>query len=244
VKLLVKAWSAWAPGREDPEAWRAWAKEPVALPAEGTPNARFLPPMLRRRCTPLSKMMLRVAFDCVDESSQREVRTVFASRHGSINESLDLLRCVVEDAPLSPARFSHTVHNAQAGLFSIAAGNRQASASLAAQEDTLGCGFVEACTHLEREPGRPVLLVVGDAPLAETFAPLVDAPQVPYSLGLLLASDGEGSGIEFALSARRGPDRLVWPEALEWLRWWLGSEASLVLPGRRCGFEWRRAAAA
>lgn len=240
MRFVLESWSAWAPGLEEPEAWRTWAKDPTPLAEEGTPNARFLPPMLRRRCTPLSKMMLRTAFECVEEDARSEVRTVFASRHGSINESLDLLRCVAEDAPLSPARFSHTVHNAQAGLFSIAAGNRQASASIAAQEDTLGCGFLEACAHLERDPERRVLLVVGDAPLAETFAPLVDAPQAPYSLALLLSTDGDGSAMHFSPTTEREPSGLRWPEAIELLRWLLGEEERLAIPGAHCGFEWRK----
>src|SRR5690606_23838308 len=117
-----------------------------------------------------------------------EVRTVFASRHGSINESIGLLEAIAESGRVSAATFSHSVHNAQAGLFSIAAGNRQASSSLAGQEDSFPAGFLEALTHLQRSPQQKVLLVTGDVPLAETFAPLIDEPPASYAVGLLLAS--------------------------------------------------------
>jgi hypothetical protein len=239
----VRSWAAWAPGLESPAAWAAWAKEPAPLAAEGVPDARFLPAMLRRRCTPLTRIMLRAAYDACPEALRGDVRTVFASRHGSINESIELIEGVARRLALSPAKFSHTVHNAQAALFSIAAGNRRASSSLAAQEDTLGHGWLEALAHLEREPERPVLLVMGDVPLAPTFAPLVQEPVCSYGVAWLLARDGEGEPIGFDVFAGGGPaDPLRWPQAAELLRWSLSGEPALELRGARMGFRFTRGA--
>ena len=147
LQASLARWSAWAPGLETPDAWQAWARAPVPLATEGVPDAKFLPAMLRRRCTPLTRTMLdgRVR-RCPTRDELATLRTVFASRHGSINESIGLLENVVRREKLSPATFSHTVHNAQAALFSIAAANRAASSSLSAQEDTWACAFVEALT--------------------------------------------------------------------------------------------------
>jgi hypothetical protein len=237
----VLGWAAWAPGLEDAAAWRSWADAPEPLGREGVPDARFLPAMLRRRCTPLTRIMLRAAYDACEEPLRAEVRTVFASRHGSINESIELIECVARGLPLSPAKFSHTVHNAQAGLFSIAAGNRRASSSLAAQQDTLGHGWLEALAHLQREPGRPVLLVVGDVPLAPTFAPLVKEPVCSYAVAWLLAAAAEGERVSFASGAPRGPrSDLAWPDAAELLRWWLSGEPELEITGVRQRFAWTR----
>ena len=237
----LRAFAAWAPGLESRAAWEAWAKEPAPLAAEGVPDARFLPAMLRRRCTPLTRIMLRAAYDACPEPLLPEVRTVFASRHGSINESIELIECVARGLPLSPAKFSHTVHNAQAALFSIAAGNRRASSSLAAQEDTLGHGWLEALAHLEREPGRPLLLVVGDVPLAPTFAPLVKEPVCAYGVAFLLGRGGEGAPVSFELAPREGPrSDLPWPDAAELLRWWLSDEPALEIRGARLSFRWSR----
>jgi len=239
----VLGWAAWAPGLEDAAAWRSWAEAPEPLGREGVPDARFLPAMLRRRCTPLTRIMLRAAYDACEEPLRSEVRTVFASRHGSINESIELIECVARGLPLSPAKFSHTVHNAQAGLFSIAAGNRRASSSLAAQQDTLGHGWLEALAHLEREPGRPLLLVVGDVPLAPTFAPLVKEPVCSYGVAFLLGRGGEGAPVSFELAAREGPrSDLPWPDAAELLRWWLSGESALEIRGARLRFRWTRGA--
>lgn len=240
MEVVLRGWSAWAPGLEDRLSWERWAEQPESLGREGIPDAKFLPPMLRRRCTPLTKIMLRVAFDTCPETERGAVRTVFASRHGSINESIDLIEAVVRKERLSPAKFSHTVHNAQAGLFSIAAGNREASASLAAQADTFPLGFLEALTHLEREPSRPVLFVTGDVPLAPTFAPLVSEPTASYAVGLVLATRGEGPRIEFEITAGAGRASAQWPQAAEFLRWWLAGTDALQMKGIRQQFCWNR----
>lgn len=240
--VSLERWSAWSPGCEDEAAWRSWAAAPRALEREGRPAVKFLPPMLRRRCSPLARIMLEVAFDCTPPELRGRVRTVFASRHGNINESIDLLMRLCRLQPLSPTRFSHSVHNAQAGLYGIAAENRQPSSSIAAQEDTFACGYLEALTHLVREPDRPVLLVVGDVPLAETFAEMVDEPVASYGVGLLLSGSGEGTKLDFACGARSGDsEALGWPDGAEFLRWLLGGGERLELGGDRRCWSWTRA---
>jgi hypothetical protein len=238
TRAHVRRWSAWAPGLEDGEAWESWAQAPVALSPEGHPKAEFLPAMLRRRCTPLSRLVLTAAFGALAEEERPEVRTVFATRHGSINESIALLHQVVKQERLSPTKFSHTVHNAQAGLFCMAAGNRQASSSLAGCADTFASGWLEALTFLERDPATPVLLVTSDVPLDPTFALLVNEPPGAYGLAVLLTREGDGPGFDFDVAGRSEPGAHPWPDAVEFLRFLLAGEARLEL-GR---FGWTRAA--
>jgi hypothetical protein len=243
VRVALTRWSAWAPGRETQEAWRDWARAPEALSGDGSPAASFIPSLLRRRATPLTRTLLTAAWGCLDAADLPRVRSVFASRHGSINESIGLLENVVRREKLSPTVFSHTVHNAQAALFSIAAGNRAASSSLAGQEDSFPCGWVEALTFLEREPETPLLLVMGDVPLAETFAGLADEPDTAYALACRLESvDAATPGIELGIrESDAALPRRAWPQAFEFLRWWLSDEPSLALGGRKTYYEFRRA---
>ncbi|MEE2678580.1 MAG: beta-ketoacyl synthase chain length factor [Myxococcota bacterium] len=240
IGVAIQRWAAWSPGRSDSQAWKAWAAEPQPLVEEGAPDARFLPAMLRRRCSPLARVMLTAAFECCGESDRAEAPTVFASRHGNINESVVLFERLARREPLSPTRFSHTVHNAQAGLFSIAAGNRRGSSSIAAREDSFACGFLEALAFLQRTPERPVLLVVGDVPLSPTFAPLVEEARCTYAVALLL-SRGAGPELRFErVAERREAGRLPWPDAVEFLRWYLSGEQRLVLSGPGGGWAWQR----
>jgi hypothetical protein len=148
-----------------------------------------------------------------------------------------MLAKIAQGERLSPAKFSHTVHNAQAGLYCIAAGNRQASSSLAAREDTFGCGWLEALTHLEREPDRPVLYVMGDVELAPAFARLIDEPPSSYAIAFLLARDDAGEGaLRLDLAGSDPAPKTAWPHAGEFLRWMLGDTDELSL-GR---FHWTR----
>jgi len=249
LSVSLRRWAAWAPGLADASAWQAWAKAPRPVAREGSPEARFLPPLLRRRCTALSKAMLHVAFEGCPAQERSEVRTVFASRHGENKESFPLFEAIAKGLPLSPARFTHTVHNAQAGLFSIAAGNRQASSSLSGERDSFACAFLEALTHLEREPDRSVLVVTGDVAIAPLFAPLLDEPEAAYAVALLLAQEGSGTtlGFEFLPGVQRGDagrasqDR-AWPQALEFVRWLHGDGSSpLELGAGPRSFRWHRA---
>ena len=242
MKASLLRWSAWAPGIESPAAWETWAKAPAPLPATGSPEAKFLPAMLRRRCTPLTRTMLTAAFGCAEPDELARLRTVFASRHGSINESIGLLENVVRREKLSPATFSHTVHNAQAGLFSIAASNRAASSSLSAQEDSWTAAWIEALCFLERDPREPVLVVIGDVPLADTFAPLVAEAAVPYAFAVQVGTAGRGPVVELELAELDSPASAPppWPPALEFLRWWLSPEQSLEQENRSSRARWRK----
>ncbi|HTO06224.1 MAG TPA: beta-ketoacyl synthase chain length factor [Myxococcota bacterium] len=243
MKASLLRWSAWAPGLDSAAAWEAWAKSPAPLPATGAPDAKFLPAMLRRRCTPLTRTMLTAAFGAAEPDELARLRTVFSSRHGSINESIGLLENVVRREKLSPATFSHTVHNAQAGLFSIAAGNRAASSSLSAQEDSWTAAWLEALCFLERDPSEPVLVVIGDVPLADTFAPLVAEAATPYALAVQIAAPGSGPGLDLELASQGRTGTLLpppWPPALEFLRWWLSGDESLEQPNRANRARWTR----
>ena len=237
MRVRIDNWAAWSPGLETQDAWRTWATSPEPLGCEGVPEVKFLPPAIRRRSTGLTKMMVRAGFDCCGATLRSDVRTVFASRHGAIDIAVKILANIVTDEPVSPTQFSHSVHNTQAGLYSIAAANRQASSSLAAEADTFASAFLEALLHLERAPQTPVLVIVGDEPLPEKLLPLVDEPAAAYAAALLLSADD--TGIEFRLnSSDTAPEALTplaWPQAIEFIRWWASqSREDLSLGARRC----------
>ena len=113
-----------ARGRARPGA--RWAGSPTPLARDGRARRAASCPRCCGGAARRSHASCCAQRSTLPERPHRaEVRTVFASRHGSINESIDLIETVARSQPISPAKFSHTVHNAQAGLFSIAAGNRQ-----------------------------------------------------------------------------------------------------------------------
>jgi len=154
--------------------------------------------MLRRRLSPLARMSLHVAHACADGLPQ--LRLVFASRHGELNRTMEMLRQLAHGEPLSPTAFSLSVHNTAAGIFSILRQDRSPATAIAAGDETLGCALLEACCQLEADPDLPVLVVYGDEPLPEAYRGYATGPDPHHAVAVLLAPHA-GRSVEFEVSA-------------------------------------------
>ena len=149
-----------------------WSSWPAA--ASAAPDIGFIEPIVRRRLSTLSKVALKVAHDCV---SQGEVRVVFASRHGELRRTTDILRTISAGEPVSPTAFSLSVLNAMTGVFGIARGDRSAASAISAGAETLGYALLEAYAQYETQPGSPVLLVYADEPADPAYGTIEDEVQ-------------------------------------------------------------------
>ncbi len=118
--------------------------------------------MVRRRLSTLSRIALKVAHDCAAE--RPNVRIVFASRHGELRRTTDILRNISAGEPVSPTAFSLSVLNAMTGVFGISRGDRTAASALSAGAETLGYALLEAHAQYATNPSTPVLLVYADEP--------------------------------------------------------------------------------
>jgi len=241
ISFHVRGSAAWSPGLETAEQWAKWAHEPRALEREGRPELLFVPPLMRRRCDQLSRMMLWAAHACCPAELLPEVNAVFASRHGAFGTMVGMLEELAGQRTLSPAAFSHSVHNTQAGLFSIWARNPRVSSSVAAGAATFGHGLLEALGILHAEPDRPVLYVCGDEAIPEPVRGICDHDQGAFALALLLTTHGEGAPLDFALDTSSDARPLAYPDALEFLRWLRLDGEELRLGPPRAGFRFRRA---
>ncbi|MFZ6870856.1 beta-ketoacyl synthase chain length factor [Undibacterium sp. Di27W] len=181
-------------------AWKDWAISPFALTGEAEPGVAAMPAMLRRRAGFLGKMALEVAYQCLDGRS--DIPTVFCSRHGEVARAVDLLTELMQDATVSPTGFGLAVHNASAGLFSIARKDRANHIALAGGKSTIEHAVIEACGLLA--DGAPmVMLVAYDHPLPEVFAAFQDCDEQAYAFAWLM------------VPARENAIHLEWDEAGE-----------------------------
>ena len=205
-----------------------WTPADSAL--AGAPDARFLPPLVRRRCDDVTRAMLHVAHECASAEQLAACACVFASRYASLSALVELLEALAAGKPLSPNTFSHSVHNAPAGVFSVWAKNRSACSSIAAGRESFASGLLEAFCLLEREPERDVLLVCGDEfPLAPLTRD-ADALAPTHAVALLLGASGEGTQLELSLEiggVAREPGRTA--DELAFAAWWSGREPALEL---------------
>jgi len=237
VVFTIARHAAWAPGLASPERWAEWTREPWYLAPGEEPKVAAMPALLRRRAGLLGRMALEVAYDCLGQ--ERDVPTVFCSRHGEVARAVELLNDLARGEPLSPTAFGLAVHNASAGLFSIARADRANHVALAAGPATLEHAVIEACGLLADGASR-VLLVACDLPLPGVLSGFEDCAEQAFAFAWLM------------VPAAEHPVRLGWrteaapaaaarmPGALEVLRFQLAGAPSLVRHALDRRWHWSR----
>lgn len=238
ARFRVRDWAALGCGMESQDQWRAWVHGRAPGPA--AEPTRPVPSLLRRRVTPLGQMALRTALPL----AQTGIRYVFCSRHGEFQRTLGLLESIVMREESSPAEFSLSVHNALAGLLSIATGNKAGHTAIAAGPDSFGFGLVEALGCLTERPDEPVLLVYFDEPLPTPYNELPDVRQEPgIALALLLEAPAFAPD-DLVVSAEPCLDTDTQPQAatqaLDFLTFLLGNRVAHETRGGRMTWRWAR----
>jgi len=196
-------------------------------PAWQPPAPAAIPARERRRSPLMVKLAVEVAHqacdraaDGIDGFDRQAVATVFSSSIGDTEITDYMCRTLATEAKvLSPTRFHNSVHNAPAGYWSISAGNRAPSNSIACSRESFPLALLEAGTISVAE-ARPVLLVVSDicvpAPLGEVY-PIGE----PFGAALLLDASAAGEqvqddeargGAAWEVSVEPGAARTAWPE--------------------------------
>ncbi len=190
IALPVAACAAWRAGED-----------------EAAPPVGFIEPQLRRRLSLLDRIALHVAHACVKDGEA--VRVVFASRHGELARSAELLAQLAASEMPSPMAFSLSVLNAAPGLYGIARKDRSASSAISAGAETFPMALIEAAAQAWAEPAVPVVVAFADEPPPSVYRSLVDTPRTAYAIGVRLEARAKRS-----LTMRWEPsDRDEEPEA-------------------------------
>ena len=161
--FILHQWAVWPPMQPNAEQDLARQKELLAS----------VPKMLKRRLSPLAKIVFCAANQCIDENTI--VPAVFSSAHGELAKSFAMLELLEAGEEISPTAFSLSVHNAIAGLFSMAWQNKLQCTVVASGEEGLAAAFIEALGLLQ-EGAEQVLLVFYDEPLVDFY------PSAPFKL--------------------------------------------------------------
>jgi hypothetical protein len=242
LAMTIEHWAAWAPGVETSSQWRLWAQGDIKIAHTGLPEVEFLPAMFRRRLSRLSRMALRVAFDCLGKN-HAPIRTIFCSRHGELSRTGELLDSIVAAEALSPTAFSMSVHNTASGLYSIAHQDKSPSSAVASGIDTLESGFIDAAAALQANAETRMMLVIADEPPPEPFNSLIGEDAPAYAAAFLLSRDPIGHGITLEFG---GTDSTVGtagyakePHTLSLLRFLINEEQELALKTDRLVWMWR-----
>ncbi|MEN4922305.1 beta-ketoacyl synthase chain length factor [Achromobacter spanius] len=215
LTFSIAQWQGWTPGFQDPTSWQAWAEHPYCpFGDQSAPRLDFLPPMQRRRLSPLARGVFACAWPLAD--GYPDMPMVFASRHGETTRNFGLLQSLAADEPLSPTAFGLSVHNSIAAQWSIIRRETAESVALSVEDDGLEHAFVEAALLFE-QGHENVLVVLAEELPPHAYAPWVD--DVPFSYA---AAFRVRPGTDWALTldpARAEDDApRIWPNPLNLLR--------------------------
>ncbi|WP_256643631.1 beta-ketoacyl synthase chain length factor [Stenotrophomonas sp. 9(2022)] len=241
IELSIVDWAAWAPGLTERSHWQAWAALPVLPQGDGAPALVEIPAMQRRRIERLGRMAIQVACWCEEAGGvDSEVPLVFASRHGDVARSMELLNMLTADEPLSPTGFGLSVHNAIGALYSIARGHRGNYLALAARQSTVEAAWLEAAALLA-DGAREVRVVMYESPMPAVFSEFADEPAPFFAWCWRLAAPGSrGASLQLAwepADAAADTPAGVLPHTLDLHRFLLSDVA--VLEHVADGMRWR-----
>jgi len=164
-----------------------------------------IPKMLKRRLSPLAKLVLSAASPCVTDN--QPIQTLFSSTHGELAKSFAMMQLIEKGEDISPIAFSLSVHNAIAGLFAIVYNNQLPTTVIAPGEEGLAAAFLEAQGILA-EGVDQVLIVFYDEPLVDFYPaePFQLTTQESCAVALLISKTGIGLPLRFSYLSSTGND--------------------------------------
>lgn len=211
----------------------SWTADDVGSSAS-SPDAKMIPPMLRRRLSPIGRAAASAAFS-INGALSSDVPMVFASRWGDLSQACVQIESIAAGRGASPAKFAMSVHNAVEALVSIASGHTGAQTAIAAGRCTAEAGFEAADLYLEES--EKVLLVVYDETAAEA-----GGLEAAHAAALLLSRSGPGAmRIDLEDSPRIGDEPLDEAESsLEWVRWLRSDSESFERSDCARSYKWTK----
>jgi len=229
MDFFIRSWFYWPADTGQDAA----LSEPAA-PVYHWPELPQVPAMQRRRLSPLTKIAFHTAFS---QTISNTTPLVFASRHGDLHKTLELLRDVATQQPLSPTQFALSVHNAIAGQYSIFSQHQAEHSSVAAGDSSLHYALLEAFAMLQAADCPDVLVVYADQPVPEVYQCFTAQPAAPVAMALLLSNE---QGLAVTLQHQPVTAVPVVDEARA-LQAFLQSDApSCSIPTSRISWQWQR----
>lgn len=189
--VFVSAWSAWAPGIQSPEEWRAWAQgERTLQSASDNPPLAHVDPLFKRRLSQLTRMTIQVGHEAL--AGQPPMKIAFASTYGEIGQQCKITDRLIAEGEVSPANFSLSVFNTPVAALSIAEKNTEGYVAVYPGKDAFRLGFIESASAILSGAERARLFITADELLPAPYAELEGGSPPPYALALVLSAGPSG----------------------------------------------------
>ncbi|HZX32585.1 MAG TPA: beta-ketoacyl synthase chain length factor [Rhodocyclaceae bacterium] len=212
--------------------WVAWGCH--STPSEAAPNLGFIDALLRRRLSPLARAALHAANICAE--GHPSLPMVYASRHGELGRTIEMLRNLANREDLSPTTFSLSVLNSAAGIFSIARGDQAPATAVSAGMESFGFGLLEAWARAALNPDSPVLYLYADTAAPYPVGPQTCDPESPLAVAMLIGGSS-ANVLEVTMTPAEGDGSHV-PQALACLFALEGKPAAWHSGERHWQWKW------
>lgn len=204
MDFSIKKCIAWSGDLTSSEDWQAYAQGKKELTTEQTiPLLKQIPAMQRRRLSPFAKISLHCALAAADGYLD-SVPCVFASRHGDLQKTSQLISDVAAKEVLSPTNFGLSVHNAVGGLFSIYTANKEPLTAISAGEDTFFIAILDAVSKLYSNNYKRILVVYTENIVPEMYQQFISQEEISISTALLI--ENVDTNNSFSLTMNQNKD--------------------------------------
>lgn len=196
LDVYIDGIAIWTPSLPSWEAAQQAFSDPTTQRKENQPVRNFpiplptmLPPAERRRAPETVSLALEVARNAIAmwAGNPTELLSVFTSAGGDTPIIDDLCSTLVDSPQLiSPTRFIHSIHNAPAGVWSMATVNAQANTALSAHLHSFSNGLLETIVQCHTEQ-KSVLFVGYDTAAPSALTCSLDS-QMPMAVALVVSA--------------------------------------------------------
>lgn len=157
ISLAIQEIVSFLPGVKSAEELEKWLNNPSSSTQTDVVSFnRLIPAIISRRLDKGSLFAAEAAAKIFEHDSPSYI--IFSSRHGELAKGEKILTAINQGSEVSPADFSHSVHNSASGIFSIAKHITAPVTSIAAGGDSFHCALIDAVAALE--DGAQSVLVV------------------------------------------------------------------------------------
>lgn len=242
IRFNIKEWAAYAPGLHDQAAWLAWAKDGYPPAGDDVPALSEMPAMQRRRLERVGRFALQVAYWC-QTAETADIPLVFASRHGDIQRTYEMLEVLARKEAISPTNFGLSIHNAIVAQYSIARQLKQNYLAVAAGKSTAEAAVIEAMGLLH-DGAEEVMVVMYDGLLPEAYTTFQDENAAEYAWAWRLTKANSGTP-SFSLETMNADERIPenksrLPHGLEVMQFMLSSGETLEFDDGPRRWRWQR----
>ncbi len=238
----IEDWAAFATNLQDKTMWQAWSQNPYLPKSADVPALLEMPAMQRRRLERLGRIALQVAYWCQTAESD-DIPLVFASRHGDIQRTYEMLEALARNEALSPTYFGLSIHNAIVAQYSIARQLKQNYLAVSAGKSSVEAAIIEALGLLY-DGAEEVMVVMYDGMLPESYQRYWDENCAEYAWAWRLKKV-QSAHASFSLETVNQvgievESKTNLPHGLEVLRFMLSNETDLYFKDDTRHWHWQR----